>query len=94
MASPGFSRETYRATEMIEAADLPARFGGRRAHSTAVDFLPGAGTARPSTRQTLTPSSAAPFGPGFDFADFDLADRAALLAQFPQHRETILRLAR
>ncbi|MGH6690048.1 MAG: cupin domain-containing protein [Gammaproteobacteria bacterium] len=32
--------------------------------------------------------------PGFDFADFELADRAALLAQFPQHGETIRRLTR
>jgi hypothetical protein len=32
--------------------------------------------------------------PGFDFADFDLADRQALLARFPQHRATILRLTR
>jgi len=32
--------------------------------------------------------------PGFDFADFELADRAALLAQFPQHREIIVRLTR
>ncbi len=27
--------------------------------------------------------------PGFDFADFELADRSALLAQFPQHRAVI-----
>ena len=32
--------------------------------------------------------------PGFDFADFELADRATLLANFPQHRETIVRLTR
>ena len=32
--------------------------------------------------------------PGFDFADFELADRATLLAAFPQHREAILRLTR
>jgi uncharacterized protein len=32
--------------------------------------------------------------PGFDFADFELADRAMLLATFPQHRQTILRLTR
>jgi hypothetical protein len=32
--------------------------------------------------------------PGFDFADFELADRAALLAEFPRHREAILRLTR
>lgn len=27
--------------------------------------------------------------PGFDFADFELADRATLLAEFPQHRAVI-----
>jgi len=32
--------------------------------------------------------------PGFDFADFELADRATLLAEFPQHREAIVRLTR
>jgi uncharacterized protein len=32
--------------------------------------------------------------PGFDFADFELADRQALLARFPQHRQVILRLTR
>ena len=32
--------------------------------------------------------------PGFDFADFELGDRAALLAEFPQHRRAILRLTR
>ena len=32
--------------------------------------------------------------PGFDFADFDMAERAALLAKFPQHRQTITELTR
>ena len=32
--------------------------------------------------------------PGFDFADFELADRPALLARFPQHQQVILRLTR
>ena len=32
--------------------------------------------------------------PGFDFADFELADRQTLLASYPQHRQTILRLTR
>ncbi|MDR3369227.1 cupin domain-containing protein [Rhodoferax sp.] len=32
--------------------------------------------------------------PGFDFADFSMADRAALLAAFPQHRQTITDLTR
>ncbi|MBD2754790.1 cupin domain-containing protein [Spirosoma validum] len=27
--------------------------------------------------------------PGFDFADFEMADRQTLLAQFPQHKEVI-----
>lgn len=30
--------------------------------------------------------------PGFDFADFELAERATLLAEFPQHRDVIERL--
>ena len=32
--------------------------------------------------------------PGFDFADFELADRATLLRQFPQHRADIEALTR
>ncbi len=32
--------------------------------------------------------------PGFDFADFSMADRAALVAEFPQHRQTITELTR
>jgi predicted cupin superfamily sugar epimerase len=32
--------------------------------------------------------------PGFDFRDFELADRAALLTQFPQHRAVIESLTR
>jgi hypothetical protein len=32
--------------------------------------------------------------PGFDFADFCLADRAMLLAEFPQHSQTIAELTR
>ncbi|MGE5233365.1 MAG: cupin domain-containing protein [Acidobacteriota bacterium] len=31
--------------------------------------------------------------PGFDFADFELADRATLLWEFPQHADLIARLA-
>lgn len=30
--------------------------------------------------------------PGFDFADFEMADRATLLAEFPQHRAVIEKL--
>ncbi|PLX99860.1 MAG: hypothetical protein C0624_13100 [Desulfuromonas sp.] len=32
--------------------------------------------------------------PGFDFADFELANRSQLLKQFPQHAELIKRLTR
>ena len=35
----GFYRETYRSAETIDAPDLPSRFGGPRAHSTAIYFL-------------------------------------------------------
>ena len=30
--------------------------------------------------------------PGFDFADFEMGERAALLAEYPQHGEVIDRL--
>ncbi|WP_374377746.1 cupin domain-containing protein [Dongia sp.] len=39
----GFYRETYRATEAIPNAGLPARFHGDRAHSTAIYYLLRAG---------------------------------------------------
>ena len=32
--------------------------------------------------------------PGFDFDDFELADRETLLREYPRHREIILRLTR
>jgi len=32
--------------------------------------------------------------PGFEFSEFELADTEALLAQYPQHRAPILRLAK
>lgn len=32
--------------------------------------------------------------PGFDFADFELADREALTGQYPEHGELIRRLTR
>jgi uncharacterized protein len=39
----GHFRETYRAAECIDGAHLPARYGGARAHSTAIYFLLQAG---------------------------------------------------
>lgn len=38
-AEGGYFRETYRAAENIEAAALPARYGGTRSHSTAIYYL-------------------------------------------------------
>lgn len=32
--------------------------------------------------------------PGFDFADFEMAQRSSLIAQYPQHRDLIERLTR
>ena len=32
--------------------------------------------------------------PGFDFADFELAERGALVAQYPEHKEIIRKLTR
>jgi hypothetical protein len=31
--------------------------------------------------------------PGFDFADFELGERSALLAEFPEHSESIRELS-
>ena len=147
----GYFRETYRSAEVLETRDLPARFSGPRAHSTAIYFLlPGdqisalhriksdeiwhfyTGTAltltliHPDGRLDALRLGADPPGgeafqavvpqgcwygaavddtrsyalvggtvsPGFGFADFELADRAALLARFPQHHEAIRRLTR
>jgi predicted cupin superfamily sugar epimerase len=145
----GWFRETYRAAEGVAAAHLPARYGGRRAFSTAMFFLlhgeevsrlhrlrsdeiwhfhAGApltlavihpsgtvdetrlGTAVAAGERlqatvpagtwfgawVADPSSYALVGctvaPGFDFADFELADRDRLLADYPQHRALIERL--
>jgi uncharacterized protein len=147
----GFYRETYRASETVEAAHLPSRFRGARVHSTAIYFLLpgdqisalhriesdevwhfytgssltlsmlhpdgrleevrlGPDFARGERFQAVVPAGAwygakvddphayalvgGTVAPGFEFADFELADRAALLARFPQHRETVVRLTR
>ncbi len=41
----GFFRETYRATEVWSAADLPARYGSGRHASTAIYYLLTPGTS-------------------------------------------------
>jgi hypothetical protein len=46
---------------------------------------------RPGGRLALLGCTVAP---GFEFADFELGDRAALLAAYPAHREAILGLTR
>jgi len=47
--------------------------------------------------EVLAPDSYALVGctvaPGFDYVDFELGERGALLAQYPEHRELITRLA-
>lgn len=149
----GYFRETYRAAERIAAAALPERFGGERAHATAIYFLltcdafsafhrirsdelwhfydgdavavavldpEGDGTlttvrlgrdpGRGESPQIVVPAgtwfaaevtSGGSFAlvgctvaPGFDFADFELADRGALLARYPRHQGAIERLTR
>lgn len=145
----GFYRETYRASEAIPNAGLPARFRGPRAHGTAIYYLLRAGERSklhriksdevwhfydgdPLTIVAISgagqliettlgrdftagqvPQHVVPAGfwfgaipsrgsaftlagctvsPGFDFADFELATRAGLLGDFPQHRAWIERL--
>lgn len=146
----GYFAETYRATEQVPHAALPARFGGSRSFSTAIYFLleghhfsalhriqadelwhfyagdplevfvihpesseleiirlgpdPEAG----EVFQAVVPAGAwfgsrpvagaayslvgCTVAPGFDFADFELAERETLLAAFPQHEKTITEL--
>ena len=138
----GWYRETYRSAEGVEAAALPARFGGARALSTAIYYLLRAGERSALHRiksdevwhhyaggavtlwlleepghalevrldgdsepQVIVPAGAwygarvveggayalmgGTVAPGFDFADFELADRAALLATWPAQRAII-----
>ena len=145
----GFYRETYRASESIPNAGLPARFHGERSQSTAIYYLLRAGDRSRLHRiksdevwhfydgDPLVIVSISPAGqliettlgrdfavgqvpqhvvtaghwfgaiparhgafalagctvaPGFDFADFELATRAALLNAYPQHIAWITRL--
>jgi uncharacterized protein len=159
----GYFRETYRANEGIQLADLPERFwvgtaeaqesnaGGVRQFSTAIYYLLPYGHfsslhriksdevwhfyagsclsvyaidtqgqlsvlklgGHPEQREVFqgvvkagcwfgarveVPDTYALVGctvaPGFDFADFELAERQKLLQQFPQHQELILQLTR
>jgi uncharacterized protein len=149
----GWFRETYRASELITADALPARFGGARNLATAVYFLItseafsalhrirsdelwhfyagapvtltlldadgrgslavvrlGCDPAVGALPQVTVPAGAwfgaeltAPrafalvgctVAPGFDFSDFELGDREALLQRYPEHRGAIERLTR
>jgi hypothetical protein len=147
----GYFRETYRSAERLEGAHLPGRYGGPRAHSTAIYYLLSAGEVSTLHRiksdevwhfyaggplvvsvlhldgerqdvalgpdpddgqlpQAVVPAGAwfgaalgpgAPYAlvgctvaPGFEFADFELADRGALVQRFPQHAALIERLTR
>jgi predicted cupin superfamily sugar epimerase len=138
----GWYRETYRASERIDTAALPPRFGGPRAFGTAIYYLLRAGERSALHRiksdevwhhyagdavilwtlddsgaardvrlggdgdfQILVPAGAwygarvadggayalmgGTVAPGFEFADFELADRATLLATWPRHRALI-----
>ncbi len=51
---------------------------------------PVGGTTAEGTDFSLVGCTVAP---GFDFADFEMADPATLLAEFPQHREVIENLS-
>ncbi|MER3482543.1 MAG: hypothetical protein C4332_04720 [Meiothermus sp.] len=145
----GYYRQSYKSGEIID--DLPERYAGPRAFSTAIYFLlqhpnfsafhriasdelwhfyagspltvwiispEGAlSTLRlgPNPEQGQSFQGVSPAGswfasapdepgswalvgctvaPGFDFADFELAERDKLAAEYPQHRELIERLTR
>ena len=143
----GYFRESYRSSETLREAALPAGFRGERSISTAIYYLLRPGDRSrlhrlradevwhlydggPLTLHVLHPDGryeprvlgralsqgeafqqlvphGAWFGaeatedfalvgctvaPGFAFEDFELGAREALLEQYPQHRELVLRL--
>lgn len=147
----GFFKETYRASEDIPVAALPARFAGNRSFCTAIYYLLqqgdhsvfhriksdecwhfyegetlllhviendgnylyiklGKDIAAGETFQFVVhaniwfaaePAPGSRFSlagctvsPGFDFADFEIADKENLLANFPQHAQIINRLCK
>ncbi len=135
----GFYKETYRASETIPAAGLPAQFSASRSFSTAIYFLLrshdrslfhriksdelwhyhagstltiyilndngltasvlGPDLEKGESLQVVVPAnswfgakvneentytlSGCTVAPGFDFADFEIADRSLLLKTFP-----------
>ena len=147
----GFYKESYRSEGTINAACLPAVFGGNRHYATSIYYLLQAGDfsafhriksdeiwhfyaggslrlhridsdgnyqhfllgnriaegeqfqvvmpagvwfaaeSAPGTEFTLAGCTVAP---GFDFRDFDMADKAALAAAYPQHSDVIRGLCR
>ncbi len=147
----GHYRQTYKANEGLKVSQLPERFDGHRAFSTAIYYLlqndevsalhkinqdeiwhfyDGTGLSlhviapdgdysrlKLGTRldQGQRPQAWVPAGylfgatlddpigyalcgctvaPGFEFEDFNMPDRSALIRQFPQHRQIIQKLTK
>jgi len=147
----GFFRESYRSRDLLNADQLPARYGGGRSASTAIYFLLtggqfsafhrlksdeiwhfyegspltvyiiddegtlsamrlGRNLEQSESFQVSIPAgcwlAAAPdestscslvgctVSPGFEYADFELADRETLARAYPAHRAIIERLTR
>lgn len=141
----GWFRETFRSSERVAAAALPARFAGARALSTSILYLLAEGershfhrlhadevwshheggtlwvhllerdgtrtlAVGPGTPQQVVPhgtwfaaelASGATYGlagccvaPGFEYEDFELARRDALLDEHPAQHELVLRFTR
>ncbi|MDQ3036425.1 MAG: cupin domain-containing protein [Myxococcota bacterium] len=91
-------------------AGAPLRVVQLDEHGARIDHLLGTDLARGQRPQAVVPAGAwfgahveddgawslvgCTVAPGFDFADFELGDRDALLARFPQHAELVRRLTR
>ncbi len=65
--------------------------GARPQHVVPAGHWFGARLCDPDARYALVSCTVAP---GFDFADFELAERDALTARFPAHAEVILEMTR
>ncbi len=94
----GYYREVYRSPGTIPSLALPDRFAGRRVFSTSIFFLLRDDQFSAFHRiksdeiwhfYALVGGTVAP---GFDFVDFEMADRSDLLESYPQHAQLITSL--
>jgi predicted cupin superfamily sugar epimerase len=89
----GYFVETYRSAEDVPASGLPSRYGeaGQRLQVVVPRHTWQGARLIPGGRYALLGTTVAP---GFDYADYETAPRAPLLASHPGAKDLILALTR